>query len=136
MKTKSTLKNQQGFTLIEIIAVLIILGILGAVAVPKYIDLTEEARQGAANEQAANLSTGSSLNFAKYKLDDSTSTDAVTGIETCPAASQLVEEYDSEAFSIGTGTAPADSAAANFTLLKTAGTSPPAVSCYVKKISN
>ena len=41
---KMKLKNQKGFTLIEIIAVLVILGILSAVAVPKYFDMQAEAR--------------------------------------------------------------------------------------------
>jgi len=43
MKRTLTLKNQKGFTLIEIIAVLIILGILAAIAVPKYMSLTGDA---------------------------------------------------------------------------------------------
>ncbi len=43
---KSILQNEQGFTLIEIIAVLIILGILSAVAVPKFMNLQADARRG------------------------------------------------------------------------------------------
>jgi prepilin-type N-terminal cleavage/methylation domain-containing protein len=41
------LKNQRGYTLIEIIAVLVILSILAAVAVPRFIDLAESARRKA-----------------------------------------------------------------------------------------
>ncbi len=45
---KKTFRNEKGFTLVEIIAVLIILGILAAVAVPRYMSLTTDAKNSAA----------------------------------------------------------------------------------------
>ncbi len=45
--------SEKGFTLIEIIAVLVILGILAAVAIPKFTNLQDEARDQAANAALA-----------------------------------------------------------------------------------
>lgn len=57
--------NQKGFTLIEIIAVLVILGILAAVAVPKFLSIADAGRQQMAKLCIAEMK--SRLSQAQYK---------------------------------------------------------------------
>ncbi|MFH1136586.1 MAG: prepilin-type N-terminal cleavage/methylation domain-containing protein [Pseudomonadota bacterium] len=66
------MKNRKGFTLIEIIAVLVILGVLAAVATPKFMDMQAEAKKKAAQGAVAAGLSACSLTFAKSLLDGTT----------------------------------------------------------------
>jgi len=56
--------KQAGFTLIELVIVIVILGILAFMAIPKFINLSSDAQSAATNGVASALSAGSSINYA------------------------------------------------------------------------
>lgn len=58
------MKTQQGFTLIELVMVIVLIGILAATAIPKFIDLSNEAELASLNGIAGTLSSGSTINYA------------------------------------------------------------------------
>ena len=59
------LSRQRGFTLIELIVVIVILGILAAVAFPKFQDLSGDAKQAVVNGGKAALQSAAVISFAK-----------------------------------------------------------------------
>lgn len=68
---KNHCRGKSAFTLVEIIAVLIVLAILTAVAVPKYFDLTDSARTQAVRGAEAQGMSLCSLAYGKAALDNS-----------------------------------------------------------------
>lgn len=76
------MRNQKGFTLIEIIAVLVILGVLAAVAVPKYVDMMGQAKKSAVQGEVAEMKSTLNLAYAKLYLANGAAPTAATDVIT------------------------------------------------------
>jgi MSHA pilin protein MshA len=94
-------KAQQGFTLIELVMVIVILGVLAAVAIPKFIDLKSDASAASVSGVAGALSSGSAINYALYTAKGTVGVGAATVISSCDSAKLLLQ---GGAFPSGGGT--------------------------------
>ena len=63
--------RQKGFTLIELVVVIVILGLLAATALPKFVDLTTNARQSSVSGVAGGLRSAAALAKAQFLVNGS-----------------------------------------------------------------
>lgn len=118
-------QQQRGFTMIEIVMVIAILGILAAVAIPRFVDLRTDASLAATQGVAGALASASAVNYASRNAN-STKGNAVANCTDVATALQggLPTGYTVTAATVAAGavatctiTSPAPAQTATFTAL-------------------
>ncbi len=74
------MKKQSGFTLIELVVVIVILGILSVTAAPRFLNLQQDARVAALDGLRGSIVGGANIVYSKA---------AITGVETNPSGSAI-----------------------------------------------
>lgn len=97
-------KTMHGFTLIELVIVIAIIGILSAVAIPKFINLSSNAQTAATQAIAGALSAANASNYAARKLSSSLG----TAVTNCTSVSSALQGGLPSGYTITSATVAAD----------------------------
>lgn len=88
------MKNQSGFTLIELVIVIVLLGVLAAIAVPRFVNLEDDAQRVSLASTANAITSAMNINYAEC---------AVNGHRTSGTDCQPVENCEDAALVINGG---------------------------------
>jgi len=124
MHTRHRTRNLQplrlnaGFTLIELVMVIVILSVLASVAIPKFIDMGTDARKAAVASVAGSLASATAINYAARKANSANG----AAVANCTDTATLLQGGALPTGYTITAAAIAANATASCTLTFTSGT--------------
>ena len=84
------MKNQNGFTLIELVIVIVLLGVLAAIAVPRFVNLEDDAQAAALNASAAAITSAMNINYGGCAVNNHTVGADCVAVDSCADAANVV----------------------------------------------
>lgn len=101
------MNKQAGFTLVELVMVIVIVGILAATALPKFVNLSGQANLAKAQAYAGALGSASAINYAARKAGNA----SAVAVANCTDLKPLLTEALPSPWDVTTATITADSTA-------------------------
>ncbi len=95
-------RTQSGFTMIELIVVIVILGILAATALPKFIDLSGDAKDSALKGIVGTMGSAMSVNYAGCAAKGHTAGPNCIAVDTCDDVNSLLQGGAVDGYTVAT----------------------------------